>query len=277
MPTKLLLKKIITAITSILFVLVFSEITLRFWFDLNRYSTGSIKPASVQNALDEESGLYWPNLVLERTYRFDGKNDKITAHITNHRSRLVPVDRLQAEFALIFFGCSWTFGRNVEDSETIPYFVGEKIKNAQPYNFGVNGGSSATMLSALRSPNFFSNIKENGGIVVYFHLPFHNQRFANTAYNDLKTAEYYFDSSGNLLKNKRSKIDKILSRSTMYTKFIQPLTDSNNDSENYRLLLRTILNSNKTIKTKSKNLKFIVISFGNSPQLARDLKTAGIV
>jgi hypothetical protein len=52
---------------------------------------------------------------------------------------------------MLFFGDSFTFGQGLEDHETLPFVVGEKLENrSRTYNFGVKGYGAHQMLSALQ-------------------------------------------------------------------------------------------------------------------------------
>lgn len=50
--------------------------------------------------------------------------------------------------AILFFGCSYTFGEGLNDDETMPFLVGEHA-SGKVYNFGFSGYGPHQMLSAI--------------------------------------------------------------------------------------------------------------------------------
>ena len=50
--------------------------------------------------------------------------------------------------AVLFFGCSYTFGEGLNDDETLPFLVGEATRR-KTYNFGLPGYGPHQMLSAI--------------------------------------------------------------------------------------------------------------------------------
>jgi hypothetical protein len=57
----------------------------------------------------------------------------------------------QSDFRVNFFGCSFTIGDGLDDHETLPYFVNEKLPNIFVKNFGFHGRGAHNALAILQS------------------------------------------------------------------------------------------------------------------------------
>ncbi len=71
----------------------------------------------------------------------------------------MPVENVESNEAVLFFGCSYTFGDGFEDSESMPYqfqkFVGGRY---QAFNYGYTAYGAHQMLPILE------NEKEKSGL-----------------------------------------------------------------------------------------------------------------
>jgi hypothetical protein len=97
--------------------------------------------------------------------------------VDENRCRIVlqtptaPVDS-----ALIFFGCSFTFGTGVQDSETLPSNVARLGPHWHVYNFGGIGDGPHQMLARLQQTDLRSIVRERTDSIVYVFIPQHIER-----------------------------------------------------------------------------------------------------
>lgn len=72
--------------------------------------------------------------------------------------------------AVVFMGCSFTFGEGVNDRDTFPYMVGEKLGSRyQVFNFGFHGYGSHQML-AMVEKGFLDDIAKKYSKIHLFYL-----------------------------------------------------------------------------------------------------------
>lgn len=91
--------------------------------------------------------------------------------------RLIPDSlSINANRFLLFVGGSYTYGDAINDDQTFPYLIQEKLDNYQAYNYGFSGYGTQNMLALLESDRLENEIKEETGILVYTFLPQHVER-----------------------------------------------------------------------------------------------------
>lgn len=75
----------------------------------------------------------------------------------------------EAETAVIFFGCSFTYGEGLNDEESIPYRVGELLGgNFQTFNFGFHGYGAHQMLAQIENGHLDAIARKHKRILAYF-------------------------------------------------------------------------------------------------------------
>lgn len=101
------------------------------------------------------------------------------AYSTDHygRRKSYPIDP-NINHAILFFGCSLTFGEGINNEQTLPYLVGSKVKDKfNTYNFGYSGYGAHQMLAAIEHKNFLKNrIIEIPKYAIYTAIPGHIAR-----------------------------------------------------------------------------------------------------
>jgi hypothetical protein len=91
--------------------------------------------------------------------------------------RLTPAASPEARSRhLIFFGCSFTYGEGVQDTETIPAQAALGLTGYQPHNYGFHGHGTSHMLRKMQSQTLQHEVVEKEGILVYLFLDFHISR-----------------------------------------------------------------------------------------------------
>lgn len=124
------------------------------------------------NRLWITASIITPNLNEEFTLiGSESKRIKYKAHYTTDKS-----GRRKAWASgkknIVFLGCSFTFGQGVNDENTFPYLVGEKL-GVRTYNVGIPGSSPAMILKALREKTIPGEITDEETIVILTLVPEH--------------------------------------------------------------------------------------------------------
>ena len=74
---------------------------------------------------------------------------------------------------LMFFGCSFTYGQGISDDQTLPHYAGALAPGHMPYNYGVGGYGTNSMLAQIEDPRFPKAVPQKSGIGVYVMLEDH--------------------------------------------------------------------------------------------------------
>ncbi|MBL4845691.1 MAG: hypothetical protein JKY65_09205 [Planctomycetes bacterium] len=98
--------------------------------------------------------------------------------IDEHGRRLIPVDiQNKGTQHLLLFGCSWTFGAGLNDTETIGAHLAKRVNNSVVYNYGCQGYGLQHVYAKIQSGTLASEVPERTGHLIYFALlPTHNDR-----------------------------------------------------------------------------------------------------
>jgi hypothetical protein len=125
--------------------------------------------------------------------------------IDAHSRRITPVAQphMRHKFCLVF-GCSFAFGEGVNDDETLPYYLGERLPAYMPYNYAYQGYGPQQMLALLQDGAIRRDIGEPRGMALYVLIESHINRAAGTlqiAGNWGYDMPYYtLDHGGNLVR-----------------------------------------------------------------------------
>ncbi len=103
--------------------------------------------------------------IFDVTYRTDEIGRRFTAEPGTE----------PAEF-LAFFGCSFTFGHGLEDSETLPAQAQQRLEGVRAYNYGFAGYGPQQALVKLRSGELAEEIVEPNGTAIYVFMEHHVSR-----------------------------------------------------------------------------------------------------
>lgn len=111
-----------------------------------------------------------PNLTVPVTKKANDEVIYSVVYRTDNAGRRVVPDSARQEDAdkfIAFFGCSFTFGEGVSDTDTLPNQVARKMPGYCVYNYAVPGYGPAQMLELAKSGFVRDTIPQNNGIVVY--------------------------------------------------------------------------------------------------------------
>lgn len=101
---------------------------------------------------------------------------------------------------LLFFGCSQTFGLGLNDNETLPAFVAERMKGTRCYNYGVPGYGPHNMLAKLEKNGIRKEVAEKKGALIFQFIDSHIERIAGAPqyYDSFSHPYYSLDKNGAL-------------------------------------------------------------------------------
>ncbi len=143
--------------------------------------------------------------------------------IDSNGIRISPPHRDDAEEALLFFGCSITFGEGINDSETSAYQTGRATDGRfQVYNFAFHGYGPHQILAMLQHGRVDSIVKAPPKYAVYQaitgHIPRvlgltpwneHDPRYIRDENGSLKYSGH-FDDNSRISPKVRAYLDKCL-------------------------------------------------------------------
>lgn len=112
--------------------------------------------------------LYWTK-TDEQIYSVKYTVDEFGRRIVQdaHRDRAL---------AALFWGCSFTFGEAIEDTDTLPKYFEQYSKYFTAYNFGVRGYAPNEMIVQLRDGRTLGGIAQKSGVALYLFLDNHMSR-----------------------------------------------------------------------------------------------------
>jgi hypothetical protein len=116
--------------------------------------------------------------VVAVDYRVDDLSKKLIYTLDHNNLRITPPSSLEDAPAILFFGCSLTFGDGVGDCEDFPYLVGlAERERFQAYNFAFSGQGPNHMYSKVRSGEVSSAMgKRTPALALYMAIPAHVRR-----------------------------------------------------------------------------------------------------
>ncbi len=206
---------------------------------------------------------YFKDLLLyDVTYTIDDNGHRITPGATAQNDSQ----------SIIFFGCSFTFGEGVNDSESMPYIVGELQKD-KVYNYGFHGYGPHQMLSAIENNLISCNPK----YVIYQAHHVHAARSAGYSSWDYHGPKYIIEGGelvfcGNFddseyptyTKIKR-KIYNQLNKSNFFIKYFSKKDRYTITDNDISLFLNIVSTAQEKLIKKFPNVKFHVILWDKTP------------
>ncbi len=100
---------------------------------------------------------------------------KISTNAFGFRDTPLEDSQPRSRYAL-FFGCSYTFGDGVSDTETIPYHFQANSPNYRAYNYGYMAYSPLHMLALLQQEELKKQIVQKDGFAVFTLINDHLDR-----------------------------------------------------------------------------------------------------
>lgn len=156
-----------------------------------------------------------------------------------------------------FFGCSFTYGYGLNDDETFPYYVAQKIENISVKNFGFTGYGVHQALAILQSDRDTS-----GPINFLLTAPWHAPRSSCKTSWTAGSPRYKLQPNGDLIRVGRCPIwedlgiiEKLLSRSTLFSMY-QEIKNSGVKDSDFELYLALVGEIARL--SRERNQRFIV-------------------
>lgn len=116
-----------------------------------------------------------PDIRLQHSLSLDDRllfNATYTSDAFGRRTTLLPDNATPSKF-LHFFGCSFTFGWQLDDNATLPSQLAALAPRWRPYNHGLGGYGTANMLARIRMTDFNATTAEASGAAVYVYMEDH--------------------------------------------------------------------------------------------------------
>ncbi|MFA7693514.1 MAG: hypothetical protein GX117_01020 [Candidatus Hydrogenedentes bacterium] len=245
-------------------------------FDKRFYIDGMIK--------DDDLGYHLlPNLAIPVTKIADNTQIYSVVYNTDEVGRRIVPDSTpiaESNTFLAFFGCSFTFGEGVRDTETLPNQVAQRLPGYRVYNYGVPGYGPQQMFVMIESDYIHETIPEKKGIVVYTIFYDHVNRAAgrmNCALMHAGHFPYFQIENGALKRAGNFDTDRVclhhmmslLNKSGFIRYFnidFPPL-----QKKDYELTAKLILESKKKLEKQFEAIDFYVLVYPAKPELNHSL------
>jgi hypothetical protein len=186
--------------------------------------------------------------------------------------RIVPnnqlIDKKKDKYA-VFFGCSFTYGDGVQNTQTMPYYFQQYASSYHAYNYGFLAYSPLQTLALLQKKNIRTQIPDSSGFGVFTYINDHidrtipasrwvilqQGRFPNVINNS-------FQTDGTYRSKHRIKYELLnwVSSSNIWNYFRINLPKTHND-KHYQLVIDIISESKKEFIKQFHHDKFYVIIF----------------
>jgi hypothetical protein len=254
---------------SCLFCVVISEIA--FGIVNARNSGGFVQEWFSLNQIDPLFGFKGkPNTTTVDHGYLDGTLIYDATYKTNeHGRRITPAENMaQRDRFIALFGCSFTFGLCVEESETVGAYLATMAPEYMPYNFAYLGWGPGQTLLTLEQP-IEQEISQKRGVGVYVFIPHQVQRvIGNTDVIDHWGAgfpHYYLDGDklvreGTLAEafKSRMRLHRILGMSQTLRFFRLDQFPKKRTDADFKLTARIIAESKAQFQKKWPGASFYV-------------------
>lgn len=242
--------------------------------------------------------LSFPVNCESRHYKYDsGKRIFDFVNSREGEFRYVPqTGSPESELGILFFGCSFTEGVGVDDSDAMPAVVARNFPGVEVKNYASGGGGPQNALAILTNPRGpLSILTPRGEKTVGVYALMGNQVIRVDGRNGAacgwvgRLPRYYYDVNGQLYRQgiiadscplPRVMVDK-LQESHLFQRLTRKLY-YNPNVKDFRLAADLILASREAFRRRFRSERFFVVVYpSNDPDLyTRDiigaLKQAGI-
>ena len=198
--------------------------------------------------------------------------------------RITPQRGDKARTAVLFLGCSYTFGDGLRDEQSYPYLVGEALGDAyQTFNFGMSGYGTHQMLALIESGRLDDIFKRYEKVYVfYLTLDDHIRRCGGYAPWDTDGPRYILQDgvatyTGSFAQSRswlRRGLDKIFEHSNLYTA-LTGLPFDTHRKELTDLYLAMLDKANKVLEQKYHS-NLVVISWMENKSYTKEYSALGL-
>ena len=185
--------------------------------------------------------------------------------------------------SIIFFGCSYTFGAQLSDEQTLSNKLAKKL-NINVYNFGICASGIQHMLSLLQNNNFYNLIKEEPKYAIYTIIPDHFGRLQKYIFPSPMMANginLQYELKNSKLKKRYIPLN-LFSKSFLVKSIYYQIDTKRNDFEpnikeqNNLLAYYIFTESFQILKKKYPNIKFIILRYETEEDLAEEYENEKI-
>jgi len=199
----------------------------------------------------------------------------VTYTVDSNGLRIAPSSEGAAQ-SVLFFGCSFTYGEGLQDTETMPYQVGLQTRgHYQTYNFGFHGYAPNQMLAEIEGGRVHEIVRQPAAFAIYQALPDHIPRIAGKIPYGKHNPRYELKADGTVQRVGHFddgiapptalalRIRGQLGKSAIYRTLtsIEPRMNEND----VRLLLATVGKSRDLLAEQYPGIEFHVILWRNFP------------
>ncbi len=179
--------------------------------------------------------------------------------------------------SIIFFGCSYTFGIQLSDEETLSNKLAKKL-NINVYNFGICASGIQHMLSLLQNNIFYNLIKEEPKYAIYTIIPDHFERLQKYIFPSPMMANginLQYELKNSKLKKRYIPLN-LFSKSFLVKSIYYQIDTKRNDFEpnikeqNNLLAYYIFTESFQILKKKYPNIKFIILRYETENDYAEE-------
>jgi hypothetical protein len=190
--------------------------------------------------------------------------------------------------AILFFGCSFTFGTGVQDDETLPYRVGVRTGSRYAiYNFAFDGYGPHQMLAALEQGIVAARVAQPPRYVFFAAIADHVRRAAGRARWDRAGPRYVRDGESVRLagpfastpapppRGLRERAGVMLARSAIVRRW-RPRTGEEGEEETFVAIVDA---ARRRVETDFPGAEFRVLFWGMNDRaldLSRRLEERGV-
>lgn len=170
---------IIFTISVITLIIGIGEILLRIYLNNKNITIVERPPILIfENGFRQNN----PNIKGEAdVYKANKKLGSFKYTIDEKGRRKTPQDETHPKKnAVIFLGCSYTFGYGVNDDETFPAQFAKINPGCVVLNYGKPANSPQEILILVSNPKFYAEIPNLPAIFVYLYIPHHLERLAGS-------------------------------------------------------------------------------------------------
>lgn len=205
---------------------------------------------------------------------------KVWLGIDENGFRKTPMHYDKNKPSIVFMGCSFTFGYKLKDNETLPWIVSVLTKR-HVYNTAYDGNGPQHILLSLESKDFWKKINDPPDTFIYVYIFDQLRRLVSPT--NLNEPHFYpmytLSPNGDLVLNKPSK-DFINSSSEQrrryrLTQFVHLTQHEFKDPKLRALFIAILKESQRIIKQKYPNARFIVFDVYSQDEISECLKKEG--
>lgn len=224
-----------------------------------------------------------PNLNIPVTKKAGDEVIYSVVYKTDAAGRRIAPDSAKEEEAdrfIAFFGCSFTFGEGVPDSDTLPNQVARKMSGFCVYNYAAPGYGPQQMLEMAKSGFVRDTIPQNSGIVVYTIFFDHLNRATGRMLPVIQHAHhfpYYHLQGDQLVRTGNFDTDRpgllrlmsLVNKSGIVRYFnlnFPPLREAD-----FRLTAHILLEARRLLSEQFPEVQFYILMYPAIPQLNQSL------